>query len=232
MKFVTGTMKWDSDSWLPSINALMPLIYVLSNRSLSITDTRLARKWLILSCLHALFSGSVYTELDRIIRALSKDRSIRKLYSITKRSLGRIEQKHFLTGRRSGPAMSLFITLLRSNNAKDWLTHDPLDGTVIGHNAGLQIHHFYPRECLSKHGIDNLDQINTFSNYTVISKETNLKFLDSEPIEYIARNNVRKKDLESQFIPLDEKLWRVRNYKKFLKARRELLVNAANRFLG
>jgi len=233
MKFITGTMRWDSDSWLPSVNAIMPLIYILSNKSFSDGDTKLARKWLVLSCIYALFSGSVHTELDRIIKGLSKDPSIRKLYAITRGSLGRIENDHFQTGRRSGPAMSLFITLIRSNNAKDWLSHDDsLDGTVIGHNAELQIHHFFPRECLSNHGIDDLDLINTFANYTVISKDTNLKFLDSEPIEYIAKNNVKKRDLEAQFIPLDEELWRVCNYRKFLRARRDLLVKAANQFLG
>jgi hypothetical protein len=231
MKFITGTMKWDSDSWLPSVNALMPLIYILSNRSLSDSDSKLARKWLILSCLYTLFSGSVQTELDRIIRGLSKEQSIRRLFSITKRNLGKVEAYHFKTGRRSGPAMSLYITLLRTNNAKDWISHDPLDGTVLGHNAELQIHHFFPRECLSRYGINDLDMINTFANYAVISKDTNLKFLDTEPIDYIKKNNIKKRDLEAQFIPLDEELWKVKNYKRFLRVRRELLAKATNNFL-
>jgi len=128
--------------------------------------------------------------------------------------------------------MSLFITMLRTVNAKDWVSHDPLDGTVIGHNAELQIHHFFPRQCLTKHGIDDLDIINTFANYTVISKDTNLKFLDLEPIDYIRKNNIKRKDLEAQFIPLDEDLWRVKNYRKFLRVRRENLSKAANKLLG
>jgi len=232
IKFITGTMKWNSDSWLPSVNALIPIIYILSKRKARNSEMLWARKWLIQSCVHGLFSGSVHSELDRIIRGLSKEPSMKRLYSLTKRQLGKIEPENFLTGRRSGPAMSLYITLLRTTNAKDWVSHDPLDGTVIGHNAQLQIHHFFPQQCLRKHGINDLDMINTFGNYTVISKDSNLKILDSEPIDYIKEKKIRRKDLESQFIPMDEELWRVKNYKKFLRARRDLLAKASNQILG
>jgi hypothetical protein len=232
IKFITGTMKWDSDSWLPSVNALIPLIYILSHRNVSDSQLQLAKKWLNQACIHSLFSGSVHSELDRILKGLSKETSVKRLHALTRRQIGKIEPGHFVTGRRCGPAMSLFITMLRTVNAKDWVSHDPLDGTVIGHNAELQIHHFFPRQCLTKHGINDLDLINTFANYTVISKDTNLKFLDLEPIDYIKKNNIKRKDLEAQFIPLDEDLWRVKNYRKFLRVRRENLSKAANKLLG
>lgn len=38
--------------------------------------------------------------------------------------------------------------------------------------------------------------------------------------------------LESQWIPMDEKLWRVDNFLAFLDARRTLLARAANRHLS
>ena len=233
MKFVTGTMKWDSDSWLPSVIALIPLINIMSSRSLKKYEVNLARKWLTLACLHGLFSGLGYSEIDRIARGLSKEKTVRKLYTMTKRSLGRVEPNHFNTGRRNGPAMSLLMTLLRTGNAKDWgASHDSLDGSVMGHNAELQIHHFFPKECLMKHGINDQDMINTLANYVIIHKDTNLKFLDSEPIKYLRKNGVRRRDLTAQFIPLDEELWRVSNYRRFLRVRREMLAKAANQFLS
>jgi hypothetical protein len=48
----------------------------------------------------------------------------------------------------------------------------------------------------------------------------------------IHKNNIKRKDLEAQFIPLDEDLWRIKNYRKFLRVRRENLSKAANRLLG
>lgn len=38
--------------------------------------------------------------------------------------------------------------------------------------------------------------------------------------------------LASQWVPLDQRLWRIDRYRDFLAARRELLANAANDFLG
>jgi len=132
------------------------------------------KNWVIFDALrltanvHAIFSGSVYSELDRILRGLKKEASIKKLINLTKRDMGKIREGHFDTRRKSGATMSLYISMLRNNNAKDWIYGTPLDGNVIGHNAELQVHHFFPRSLLLMHGFES-DQINTFANYTIIS---------------------------------------------------------------
>lgn len=230
IEFITGTMKWDSDSWLPSVNALIPLIYLFSFNKFSHSNRLKARKWLHQACLFAVFSGSVYTELDRLLRGLSKERDIAKLCNLTKRSIGRVHHYHFDTNRRSGPVLALFISMLRNKNARDWVNRTSLDGSVVGHNAELQIHHFFPRALLKNRGYST-SQINTFANYTIISKDTNLDIRDTEPIEYIRSKRIRKKDLMAQCIPNDEDLWRVRNYRRFLATRRKLLAKVCNVFL-
>jgi hypothetical protein len=48
------------------------------------------------------------------------------------------------------------------------------------------------------------------------------------PYEYIKKLRIKKKYLDQQCIPLDEKLWRVENYKKFIVERRKKLAQKAN----
>ncbi|MDV2494787.1 MAG: DUF262 domain-containing protein [bacterium] len=231
IEFLTGTVKWDSVSWLPSINSIIPLVYLLSQNRFNVEERRMARKWLLSANIYAVFSGAVHSELDRILRGLKKDPSMQKLINLTRRDMGIIKPYFFETRRKSGPAMSLYISTLRNNNAKDWISRTPLDGSVIGHNAELQVHHFFPQKLLYDNGY-NSEQINTFANYTVINKETNLDISSEEPINYIRKRKIKKKDLQEQSIPLDKSLWTVNRYEDFLNARRKLLAKNTNAFLS
>lgn len=228
--FLTGTVKWDSDSWLPSVNSIIPLVYLLSQRKFTTNQRRLARKWLLMANVHAIFSGAVYSELDRIVRGLKREPSIKKLWKLTKRDFSKVKPEYFETRRKTGAVMSLYISILRNRKAEDWIDQTPLDGNVMGHNAGLQVHHFFPQALLHNHSYKS-DQINTFANYTIINKETNLDISAEEPAEYLKRLKIKKKHLEAQCIPLNENLWTVDRYEDFLAERRKLLANQANSFL-
>lgn len=232
ISLVTGTIRWDSSDWLPSFNALVPLIVVMAHaKTPGAADRELARRWLILVTLHRYFSGSVHTVLDQLLRRLQKAQSIRHLWSVTKGRLRRVRPEHFETGRLSGPVMSMFVSMLRNNDARDWLTNEPLDGSVLGHNASLTIHHFFPRSLLKKHGYA-IDDINTFANYTLLLFKGNLDAGTEEPATYMARCDIPERQLRIQCIPLDKALWRVDRYEDFLTERRKLLAQCANDFLG
>ena len=193
----------------------------------------MARKWLLLACIHGYFSGSVETQLDKVLRAIESKQSIKQLWTATGRSLRRLRADDFLTGRLSGPVMSLFLSMLRDHDAKDWENTDsPLDGTVVGHGAKLHVHHFFPRALLNKRKELSRVDVNTFANYTVISANTNLDVLTEEPGTYLDRLNVPEAELVKQCIPLNRELWRVGRYKDFLVNRRKLLAEEANKFLG
>lgn len=127
---------------------------------------------------------------------------------------------------------SLYLSMLADCDARDW--GDPqirLDGKVQGHNAQLQVHHFFPQSLLRKHG-HGQDVINTFGNYTVLSANTNLNVGAEEPATYMKRIKVGNTQLEKQCIPTDRALWRLDRYNDFLKERRRLLAETANHFLG
>jgi len=232
VNLVTGTVRWDSATWLPSFNALIPLIVVLAaQKDLGISDRDLARRWLLLSTVHAYFSGSVYTQLDRVLRRLKPKPTMTRLWRNMRKRLRRLRAEDFETGRIAGPVMSLYISMLRHTNARDWKDHTPLNGSVLGHNAKLQVHHFFPRALLNKYDHDT-SQIDTFANYTIISANTNLEAGVEPPAAYLPRRKVHKADLEDQCIPLDPALWQVEQYERFLEARRKLLAQRVNDFLG
>jgi hypothetical protein len=233
IRFLTGTVRWGSADLIPSFNALIPLVVIAAeNDGISTREAELARRWLLLAGVYAYFSGAVYSELDRLLRRIKDTTSVRQLWKATERYLHKLRPRDFEVSRVSGAITSLYLSMLAENNAHDWCDHHfRLNGKVIGHNAELQIHHFFPRALLRKHGLGE-DLINTFGNYVVISKDCNLKVWSEEPATYMKRIRVSAEELKKQCIPLDRDLWHLSYYNDFLKERRRLLVDAANKFLG
>src|SRR5581483_10542983 len=189
-------------------------------------------RWLLLAGVRAHFSGSVHSEIDRILRRLKQKMSVRELWNATARSLRKLIPSDFQVSRISGPVTSTYLSMLAEHDARDWKDrHFRLDGKVHGHNAQLQIHHFFPKSLLKKHGRGE-DVVNVFGNYVVISKDSNLDVLAEEPATYMNRIPISKSELQKQCIPLDRNLWHVERYEEFLKERCRLLAAAANAFLG
>lgn len=233
VRFLTGAVRWQSAELVPSFNALIPLVVIAAAQDgISSADVQLARRWLLLAGVHAHFSGSVHTEIDRVLRQLQRRMSVRQLWTATSSSMRKLRPSDFAVSRISGPITSLYLSMLADNDARDWTFADTrLNGMVRGHNADLQVHHFFPGSLLRKHGRGE-DQINTFANYVVISKGSNLDVLAEEPATYMKRIPLSNGQLEKQCIPKDRTLWRLDRYDAFLKERRRLLAQCANDFLG
>lgn len=231
--FVSGVVKWQHLSLIPSINALVPLVYLSAQSPKVLTgeNARFARRWLLLASLRGSFSKSVGTELDRLVRALSRDPSVETLTRAGKQAMKKITAADFEGGGTAGARMALFLSMIRDADARDWLHSDlALDGTVAGKAAALHVHHFFPRALLNKYQYDRRD-IDTFANYTVLSATTNLDVGQEEPGSYLPRLGAAREQLEKQCIPMDSALWRVDRYEDFLKERKRLLALSANRFL-
>lgn len=230
---LTGAVGWQSSDLIPSFNALIPLIFIAAkNGGITASEAEIARRWLLLTGVRSHFSGSVHTEIDRILRYLGDAPSVRRLWKATSRSLRKLRPSDFELSRVSGPVTSLYVSMLADNDARDWCDHlFRLNGTVTGHNAQLQVHHFFPKSLLKKHGRGE-DVINTFGNYTLLSASANLKVGAEEPATYMKRVNVSERELNKQCIPTNRDLWHLDRYDDFLKERRRLLADAANKFLG
>lgn len=238
INFLTGYVKWNSDQWIPSMNALIPLVFILSNQKFNKNDQKIARKWLLLATVHAYFSGSVHSTLDKLLRKMSKagNNKMKKLWDMTKQELPAIKPDIFQVKRQSGAIMSLYISMLRNSNGRDWAaSKNQLNGNVQGHNANLEIHHIFPRDILLKNGY-SYEVINTFANYAVISKEANIAISNEIPAKYLTKNDdkicIKKKDLKDQGISENKDLWKINRYKRFIVERRRLLAKSTNEYLG
>ncbi|MBI5879275.1 MAG: DUF262 domain-containing protein [Chloroflexi bacterium] len=101
--FVTGTVRWDSGAWVPSFNALIPLVYIKAQkRGWTKAEREVARKWLLLAGVRTYFSGSVYSELDQILRKLEANASVDQLWDITRRYLRKLSVDDFDTKGLTG----------------------------------------------------------------------------------------------------------------------------------
>lgn len=125
----------------------------------------------------------------------------------------------------------LLYLLTRVLGARDWGTGIPLRQGMFGRLSSLQQHHIFPKKRLyeAKH---RKQEVNAIANFCFLTQGTNLEIGARYPEDYFPEIEARHPGaLASQWIPTDPRLWKLENYREFLKARRELLAKAANDFL-
>lgn len=96
----------------------------------------------------------------------------------------------------------------------------------------LEVHHIFPKAQLYKLKYSRAE-VNALANFCFQTKDTNLLISDKRPEVYFPEIEARHPcALASQWIPMDERLWKLENYREFLEARKVLLAKEANRFLA
>jgi Protein of unknown function DUF262 len=191
--------------------------------------------WYVNSFLWGRYAGSTETVLNQDLTALRGDGdALGRLIGILRQSRGdlRVTPDDFRAWSVGARFYPLLYMLTRVHDVKDWGTGVPLRNELLGKLASLELHHIFPKDILYKAGYDKAD-VNTLANFTFLTKATNLEVTNRDPAEYIPAYEERHPGvLASHWIPMDPALWRIENYSDFLAARRELLAEAANRFLS
>ena len=190
--------------------------------------------WYINTLLWGRYAGSTESVLNQDLEAIEDiDAGLDNLIDLLRRNRGdlRLQANDFLGWSRGARFYPLLYMMTRSNHAIDWNTGIELSSHVLGNMNRLEVHHIFPRALLYKHGYERAD-VNAIANFTFLTKETNLYVSDKNPQAYL-EEFVEKNPgaVESHWIPMDRDLWKVENYKEFLRARRELLAESANGFL-
>jgi len=89
-------------------------------------------------------------------------------------------------------------------------------------------HHIFPKAQLYKLKYKR-PEVNALANFCFQTKGTNLNISDSLPEEYFPRiEALHPGALASQWIPTDPLLWKIKNYREFLEARKALLATEVN----
>lgn len=229
--FLNGTMHWDSTSWLSSYNALIPIIYIFAKsktkKQITTHDSKILKKWLAIATLRGRYSMSADTRLDSDIKKLKKEYSAKGLWSILNKNMKKkISENEIDEASRSGPLMSVYYSMLKEKGAKDWLNGKKIDGSILGHNSSLEVHHIFPRSVLYEERW-SAEWVNSFSNLALLYKSSNIEISNKKPIEYLRMNS----NFDVQCIPENKNLWELVAYEDFLYARERLLQKHINNYL-
>ncbi len=190
--------------------------------------------WHIHAFLWGRYAGSTESALAQDLNTIARGDGVEGLIRQLKQSRGdlTIRPEDFWgwsTGARFYPLLYL---LTRTNHSRDWGTNIELKHALLGHSSTLEVHHIFPKDLLYKAG-KSKDIVNALANYAFITKDTNLEISNRPPEEYIPEYIERCPGaLETHWIPMDSELWKLENYDEFLKQRRILLAEAANKLLN
>lgn len=190
--------------------------------------------WYLQAGMWGRFSGSTESVIDQDL-ALIEDRenALDKLIEQMHLWHGslRVNPGHFAGWSLGARFYPVLYMLTRTGEAKDWGLGIPLKQNLLGKMNKLEIHHIFPKAQLYKAKY-NRAEVNALANFCFLIKETNLNISDKLPEQYFLEVESKHPGaLASQWIPMDEELWKINNYPEFLAARRELLAEATNKFL-
>jgi len=226
-----------SSDILPSHNALIPL-FALCARFGQSFRLRKAFYWFLLATRDGRYSGSAITVLDQdaktINESLTFDDAINALVKPL-RAPDSFAEEDFRKDYGDDFLRLVLYLLIFKDGAKDWIYQDVrigYDRSDRQLNEGFkpEWHHFFPRKVLREHKVDQ-SRIDSLANIAVLNERANRTFTSKEPREYIAKYEVDKERLSEQLIPVDEALWAVTNYERFLEDRASDLAEAASEYM-
>jgi hypothetical protein len=190
--------------------------------------------WYIHTLLWGRYAGSTESVLNQDLNAIEPvDGALDRLINLLRQNRGdlRVQPDDFQGWSIGARFYPLLYMLTRVCKAKDWGSGIELSRHLLGKLNCLQVHHIFPKSLLYKHDYARYE-VNAIANFTFLTKDTNLKVSNREPVEYFeAFEKTQPGAIASHWIPIERELWKVENYRDFLAARRELLAKAANDFL-
>ncbi|RLI75276.1 hypothetical protein DRO97_03770, partial [Archaeoglobales archaeon] len=218
-----------------SKNVLIPLI-ALHEKFTEEFNPKKALYWFIMATWDGRYGGSSDTILSKDLKKINNSNSFEDAIKLLLNDLevpNRLEDKDFLKDfRRERFLRFLYYLAVFNNGAIDWRQK-----VKIGFTSPEQTikefkpewHHFFPKVILNKYNELLEDdekfeeeEINSLANITILNPLQ--KAFRDEPKNYITKYGVSEELLKQQFIPLDENLWKVENYREFLNERAKLMA--------
>jgi hypothetical protein len=230
LSLLRNNLDMGTDTLLPSINALVPLIGYLGTRDdkapMTQKDANALIYWLLVASLTSRYTGPIDTLFGQDKKAIA-DKGIHGLYD----NLGLAGRYHitadYLVGRSlTSSAFMLSFLAARAQGATDWWTATRIGLDGSGHFR-IEYHHIHPQATLKK--THTKAQINDLANLAFISEAANKRISARPPSVYFGE--LDEAELSRHFIPLDEPLRETSNYLAFIAARRSALAAAINGFL-
>lgn len=188
--------------------------------------------WFVQAGMWGRFSGSTESFIDKDLEALEGasgglDRLLEEL-RLWHGGL-RVEPGHFQGWSLGARFYPVLYMLTRMGEARDWGTGLPLKANLLGKMSKLEVHHIFPKAQLYKRNYARAE-VNALGNFCFLTKTTNLSISDRLPEHYFPEIEAAHPGaLASQWIPMDESLWKIDHFREFLEARKLLLADEVNR---
>jgi 5-methylcytosine-specific restriction endonuclease McrA len=237
LDMIASRLGLDHDRVLGSRYSFPLLVRYLAERGGKPADYRERDKllyWYVQTFLWGRYAGSTETVLNVDLGAIEqKDGALDRLIQQLRQDRGdlTVSAQDFWGWSRGARFYPLLYMMTRVSRCRDWGSGLELSASLLGRYSRLEVHHIFPKALLYRHDYSR-PEVNSIANFTFLTRETNEIVTDRDPAEYFEEVQRRYPGaLESHWIPIDRKLWKVENYNQFLEARRELLAEAANRFL-
>ena len=189
--------------------------------------------WYVSVAIWGRFSGSVETVINQDLAALASSSPIESLLRNLRLSQGerRIAPENFDLDYGKARFYPMLYVMSRIQDSRDWGSGNRLRHHSLGDHTNLELHHIFPKSYLRRNGVSAKDA-NNIGNIAFQTRETNRAIGNKPPAEYMPKVAEDWPDaLESQWIPMNPELWKVKNYRRFLDERQKLLANSANEML-
>jgi len=233
INFLKNNAGLESSDWIPSINALVPLVVYLSKKQGQLTDNETGALlfWFFEATIHGRFTGSPETKIDQDLRAIQSVDSIKGMVANLRRDVANFDiTSEMVEGKyQRHPFLPLIFAILRKKKVKDWFTGTVLSSTNVGPEHQLELHHIFPRAILKEIGDFGTHEIDDIANITFLSQKANRTILKSKPEDYL--ENIEENRLAAQLVPLNAELWKVDRFRDFLLERRRLITQAINEYM-
>ena len=233
VNFLKNNAGIESTDWIPSLNALIPIVYYLSKKEgrLSNEESNRLLCWFFEANIHGRFAGSPETKVDQDLKAIESEDPLTGLISNLMRDTPSLEiTPEMIEGKyQRHPFMPIVFAMARRRGAKDWFTGTILSSTNVGAEHKLELHHIFPRGVLKETGTYGAYEIDDIANIAFLSQKANRSIQADNPLMYLAE--IEEERLISQFEPLDRELWNIEYYDKFIAERRRLLTQSINEYL-
>ncbi len=221
---------------LGSPNALPAVIRLFDKPNSTLDEEERDRflYWYVQAMLWGRYSGPVETVIRQDLQTIDQNTdAVAALIKRLRQDRGNLDvtPQNFADWSRGSRFYPLLYMLTRVSGTRDLGEGIGLKDGMKGEDYQLQLHHIFPKAQLYKLGYAR-KEVNALANFTILFRKTNYKLSDSLPEKYFpACEDSYSGVLNSHWIPADENLWKIDNYRDFLAARRELLAEASNEFL-
>lgn len=238
LNFLRNNTEIEDLGLLSSPFIIIPVSYFssLKEENLNAQEEKDLVKWIYLSNAFSNYSGSSETTLNSELKVLRERGNIKELINLIERKNGRtkINANDLKGKKRNSPFFVMTYMAARKNNAKDWVSGMGISKGTKGKFHKIQSHHIFPKKVLQDAKYPQ-SEINEIANLSFIGGRTNRRISAKKPENYFRDiiDKQGKEALQNQFIPVeDENLWKVENFEKFLKKRREKLAEAVNKLIA